>query len=115
MPLKGYEIHMGSSTGAIGLFKVRRLVSNSALRTPHSALILDGSRKGNCWGTYLHGIFDNNEFRRCVLNGIRERKGLAPMAGTVDYDGMKDKAIDNLAELVRKHLDMEQIMRSMEL
>jgi hypothetical protein len=37
------------------------------------------------------------------------------MAPTVDYAGMKDKAIDNLADLVRKHLDMEQIMRSMEL
>ena len=37
------------------------------------------------------------------------------MAATVDYAGMKEKAIDNLAELVRKHLDMDQIMRSMEL
>ncbi len=105
--LKGYEIHMGTSTGAIGLFRVRRLGANSAL-------VLDGSRKGNCWGTYLHGIFDNNEFRRGLLNGIRERKGLPAMAGTVDYFGMKEKAIDNLAELVRKHLDIDFIMRSME-
>ena len=89
------------------------LIPHSALRTPHWSSTVP--RKGSCWGTYLHGIFDNNEFRLCVLNGIRERKGLAPMAGTVDYDGMKDKAIDNLADLVRKHLDMEQIMRSMEL
>jgi adenosylcobyric acid synthase len=113
--LKGYEIHMGSSTGAIGLFRVRRLDGNSALRSPHSALILDGSQKGNCWGTYLHGIFDNNEFRRSLLNGIRQQKGLSALENTVDYPGMKEKAIDNLADMVRKHLDMEHILRSMEL
>jgi len=28
---------------------------------------------------------------------------------------MKEKAIDNLADMVRKHLDIEFIMRSMEL
>ena len=35
--LKGYEIHMGSSTGDIGLFKVKRLIliPHSTLRTPN--------------------------------------------------------------------------------
>ncbi len=113
--LKGYEIHMGTSTGDIGLFKVRRLSSNSALRTPHSELVLDGSRKGNCWGTYLHGIFDNNEFRRSLLNGIRESKGLPAAAAGFDYAAMKERAIDNLADMVKKHLDIDYIMRSMEL
>jgi adenosylcobyric acid synthase len=113
--LKGYEIHMGTSTGAIGLFKVRRSAPNSAFRIPHSEFNLDGSRKGNCWGTYLHGIFDNNEFRRCLLNGIRESKGLPNLSTGADYAAMKEKAIDNLADMVRKHLDIDFIMRSMEL
>ncbi len=106
--LKGYEIHMGSSTGNIGLFRLRRLGDN------HPADVLDGSRNRNCWGTYLHGIFDNNEFRRCILNGIREQKGLKALTTGVDYRAMKEKAIDNLADLVRKHLDIDYIMRSME-
>jgi adenosylcobyric acid synthase len=113
--LKGYEIHMGSSTGAIGLFRLRRLASNSAFRISNSEFLLDGSRKGNCWGTYLHGIFDNNGFRRSLLNGIRESKGLPAAAAGVDYTAMKEKAIDNLADMVRKHLDIDFIMRSMEL
>jgi adenosylcobyric acid synthase len=107
--LKGYEIHMASSSGDIGLFKLTRLGDG------YAGPVLDGSRKGNCWGTYLHGIFDNNEFRRCLLNVIRERKGLSALENTVDYLGMKEKAIDNLAELVRTNLDMDHIMRSMEL
>ncbi len=113
--LKGYEIHMGNSTGAIGLFKLRRLNSHSAIRNPQSEIVLDGARKGNCWGTYLHGIFDNNEFRRSLLNGIRESKGLPAAAAVFDYAAMKERAIDNLADMVRKHLDIDFIMRSMEL
>jgi adenosylcobyric acid synthase len=106
--LNGYEIHMGTSTGAIGLFRVRRYGSNTAP-------VLDGSRKENCWGTYLHGIFDNNDFRRNLLNGIRESKGLPAVSTGVDYTAMKEKAIDNLASMVRKHLDIDFIMRSMDL
>jgi adenosylcobyric acid synthase len=107
--LAGYEIHMGSSSGDIGLFKLRRLGSG------HAGVILDGARKGNCWGTYLHGIFDNNVFRTSLLNGIRESKGLPAVSAGVDYAAMKEKAIDNLADMVGKHLDVDFIMRSMEL
>jgi len=113
--LIGYEIHMGRTTGDVGLFKLKRILSHSELGTQNSELVSDGSRKGNCWGTYLHGIFDNNEFRRSLLNGIRESKGLPAAAAGADYAAMKEKAIDNLADMVRKHLDIDFIMRSMEL
>jgi adenosylcobyric acid synthase len=109
--LKGYEIHMGRSTGDIGLFRIARFSSNPALSTQHSSLILDGSVNNNCWGTYLHGIFDNNTFRRDLLNRIRERKGLKGLPVTIDYAGMKEKAIDNLAEMVRANIDMEFVKR----
>jgi adenosylcobyric acid synthase len=105
--LHGYEIHMGSSTGDIGLFKLTRNGSKAS--------VLDGSRKGNCWGTYLHGIFDNNSFRRSVLNSLRAKKSLSPVAESFDYTGMKELAINNLANLVRQHLDIDFIRKSMEL
>jgi adenosylcobyric acid synthase len=113
--LKGYEIHMGRTTGNVGLFKLKRILSYSELGTQNSELVSDGSRKGNCWGTYLHGIFDNNVFRTSLLNGIRESKGLPAVSAGVDYAAMKEKAIDNLADMVGKHLDVDFIMRSMEL
>lgn len=111
--LQGYEIHMGNSTGAIGLFRLRRLSVHSAPGTPQSEFVLDGSRKGNCWGTYLHGIFENNGFRRGLLNHIRGKKGLAALRTGVDYGALKEQAIDALADLVQKHLDIDFILRSM--
>jgi len=107
--LKGYEIHMGQSTGDIGLFKVARAFLNSKLKTQNSELTLDGSRKGNCWGTYLHGIFDNDSFRRGIINQLRDKRGLQPLPVTCSYNETLEKAIDALAEAVKANVDIDFI------
>ena len=33
---------------------------------------------GRVWGTYIHGILHNDDFRRAWLNRIRTHKGLSP-------------------------------------
>jgi len=109
--LKGYEIHMGTSAGDIGLFRVKRVSSNSAFRIPHSEFVLDGSRNGNCWGTYIHGIFDNDAFRRGVIDQVRTAKGLPPSDSRVNYGESQEQALDRLASMVRDNLDMEFIQR----
>ncbi|MBI5101063.1 MAG: cobyric acid synthase [Nitrospirae bacterium] len=113
--LKGYEIHMGVSSGDIGLFKIRRLHDDSTSDLQPSTTLLDGSANKNCWGTYLHGIFDNNAFRRLLLNRIRAKKGLPSMTPSFDYSEMKERALDNLAAIVREHIDMEFIKRTLRL
>ena len=105
--LKGYEIHMGESTGDIGLFEIRRLSGQA----PGAAALADGSARGQCWGTYIHGIFENDAFRRGVLNGLREKKGLAPLPSSVSYTEMKERALDRLADLLRLHVDIGFIRR----
>jgi adenosylcobyric acid synthase len=105
--LKGYEIHMGVSRGDIGLFKLRRVSSLPSRITDHGSPVLDGSMNRNCWGTYLHGIFDNDSFRQAILNQIRERKGLAKVNASLSYTGSKEKALNRLAGVVAQHIDME--------
>ena len=36
-------------------------------------------------GTYIHGVFDNDEFRRFIINQLRERKGLEPLDVVFHY------------------------------
>ncbi len=107
--LKGYEIHMGSSTGDIGLFTIKRIVSDSTLHTSDSELVKDGSMNGNCWGTYLHGIFDNDRFRRGILDQVRQRKGFSPIESRISYNGEIEAALDRLAAAFRQHVDMKFI------
>ena len=118
MELKGYEIHMGESKGDIGLFKIKRISANSTFnihqqkaRKRHLTLVPDGSVNKNCWGTYLHGIFENDNFRRAVINIVREQKGLVPIETTTDYSGIKDRAIDRLAGIVRENIEMDFLKR----
>lgn len=95
--LVGYEIHMGATTGDVGAFTLSRM----------GETIPDGSLKGNVWGTYLHGIFDNDELRAKVLAPIRQRKGLG--ATNVRFRALRDRAIDAWADNLRAHLDIEFI------
>ena len=104
--LKGYEIHMGRTYGDIGLFKLRRLISHFALRTPHSEFISDGSQKGVVWGTYVHGIFDNDHFRRGLINTLRVKRGLTQTDAVTDFTKARDIALDKWAEVLKDTLDM---------
>lgn len=105
-PLKGYEIHMGETTGDVGLFEITRTGPAGSNRT-----VPDGSLKDNVLGTYIHGIFENDAFRRGLLNQLRERKGLPPLQRTVEYRALKEEAIDRWAGVLRESVDICFVLR----
>jgi adenosylcobyric acid synthase len=105
LPVKGYEIHMGVSKGNIGLFKLFRLAPHAS----HLAPVLDGSAKGNVWGTYIHGIFDNDQFRRSLINSLRVKKGLKPIEDIVDYSRSRDEALNKWSKILKGNMDMKFI------
>jgi adenosylcobyric acid synthase len=107
--LKGYEIHMGRTTGDIGLFTLKRISASSELWAPDSEHIKDGSAKGTVWGTYLHGIFDNDRFRRDFINVLREKRGFKSISATVDYAQIRDQALEKWAAILQKNIDMRSI------
>jgi adenosylcobyric acid synthase len=100
--LKGYEIHMGTSKGDIGLFKISRITHHAS----HITDVMDGSINDNCWGSYLHGIFENDLFRRSVINHSRQKRGLKPLNTHVDYCKIKEVAIEKLADIVKENMDI---------
>lgn len=104
--IEGYEIHMGRSTllrnTAVGpLFKLQGL----------GDVYDDGyaSSDGAAWGTYVHGIFHNDAFRRAWLNDLRAGKGLLPLNSQLDIQSDREAAFDRLADVTRAHLRMELI------
>jgi adenosylcobyric acid synthase len=66
---------------------------------------------GNVIGTYLHGIFDNDEFRLGLINYLRKNKGILPLSRDelITAKREKDKQYDKLADLIRKHVNMDLI------
>jgi len=101
--LKGYEIHMGNTTGDTGLFKIFRGTSRRG--------IADGSVKGSVWGTYIHGIFDNDGFRTSLINALRARKGLQPRGCKFSYRAKREEAINRWADTLRNSVDICFMLR----
>jgi len=99
--LKGYEIHMGETTGDIGIFTIERLSMN------HQRFVKDGSRNSNVWGTYIHGLFENDSFRTALINYLRQRKNLPPRNLMIEYNKMKEYTFDKLADFIQKYLDID--------
>lgn len=95
---RGYEIHMGRTT----------LLGNA----PESpvARLEDGRQDGyyldnRCWGSYMHGILDNPVVLDCLAEGFDKEADAVPF----DYAAFKEEQYEKLADLVRKHVDMEYI------
>jgi adenosylcobyric acid synthase len=101
-PLKGYEIHMGRTTGDIGLFSIKR-------QTGDSTAILDGSVRANVWGTYIHGIFDNDRFRYSLMNSLCDKRGLPLLSDVVNFAEARDRSLDQWASILQKSVDMSFI------
>ncbi len=75
---------------------------------------MSGAQSGDglVWGTYLHGVFDSDVFRRWFVDGLRRRKGL-PSQGCVRVSYDLEPALDRLAAVVRDSVQMNEIYRIM--
>lgn len=96
---RGYEIHCGTTT-----CEQPAPLCMIGGQTPEGYRISD-----RVWGTYLHGILDNETVLRSIL---------AQVAPGQHFDipnsvAARELAYDRLADHMRQHLDMEYIYRSL--
>ncbi len=102
----GYEIHMGQTMG----HNTRALFS-VAPRNKRQSDYIDGAMTpdGLILGSYLHGLFDNANFRNAFLARLRQRKGLPSLPK--QPPASRQQQYDELADLVRQSLDLKLIYR----
>ncbi|MHB1418433.1 MAG: cobyric acid synthase [Bacillota bacterium] len=111
LAVEGYEIHMGRTELGSGATPLLRSRSTG---TPDGDLDGAVSPTGRIFGTYMHGIFDNDRFCLLWINELRRIKGLLPVSATGSaYGSAKEDAYERLAAHVRQYLDMERVYRIM--
>jgi cobyric acid synthase CobQ/L-threonine-O-3-phosphate decarboxylase len=97
--VRGYEIHHGQTTS--------KDLKASVIRDDGEVIGIS-SPDGQIWGTYLHGIFDDDAFRRWFVDRLRIFRGLEPVGHVVaPYD--VDASLDRLAAVVRESLQIKDI------
>jgi adenosylcobyric acid synthase len=91
-PLEGYEIHIGRTGGPDCLRPVAEIDGSGEGATSHD---------GKVFGTYLHGLFGADGFRRKFLESLGVR------AGNVSYRLVLESALDGVADALEGHLDCD--------
>jgi len=105
----GYEIHMGQTrvNEAATPFHITATPQGRDER-PDGAV----NAKGNIIGTYIHGLFYNDNFRMAFLNNLRRYWGLAESQNNTAPE--RDKEYDKLAGIVQGSLDIAKIKEILE-
>lgn len=107
LDITGYEIHHGLTSLVKGREKDVRPIIEGQGRVLGMA-----SETGLVWGSYIHGLFDEDEFRRHFIDGLRTRKGLAPKNRILARYSV-EQGLDRLALAIKEHLDWDRIKEAM--
>ncbi len=105
--VEGYEIHMGQtiSRNCLPAFTV---TESPEKKEDYS----DGAicSDGIILGTYIHGLFHNQDFSRAFLNNLRKIRNLPAESSNISD---KQDNYDKLARLVKDNLDIPRIYQIM--
>ena len=118
LEIEGYEIHMGISHSADPdagfMTQVTETQKSSIISTISKLQKQDGISYGNCYGTYLHGIFDRPGVAEAITRILLKNKGLdGETVAAFDYQRYKEQQYDKLADALRQSLDMKAIYEMM--
>jgi adenosylcobyric acid synthase len=97
IPVHGYEIHVGTSSGP-ALSRPAFVIEGK----PEGAISIDGS----ILGTYLHGIFESTQGCQALLDwaGLEQ-------ADAIDYFALREQGIDRLADAIDDCFDKQQLQK----
>jgi adenosylcobyric acid synthase len=103
---RGYEIHMGETHYENGAEPFSEM-----LRDGEPQALLDGaiSSSGGGWGSYVHELFDDDDFRHSIVDVACQACGLAPAGTRACVTAERDGRIDRWAGHLRQSLDMSLI------
>jgi adenosylcobyric acid synthase len=95
MPVAGYEMHLGETTGPGLARPMLRLAAGTDGCASTDALVA---------GCYLHGLFTSDSFRRAYLAGL----GAEP--SDIAYERQIEATLDSLADHLERSLDLPALL-----
>lgn len=105
--LSGYEIHMGRAEYLNNATAFAELTCAANGRD----ICLDGcvSSDGRIFGTYLHGIFDNDAFRHALIEAAHTALHLPQPSDFVAWRQLRETQLDRLTDTYAEALNLNAI------
>ena len=106
--INGYEIHNGLTEldRSQDTLKIKPIFKNLDL-----GWYKENVQGGTIAGTYIHGIFENDDWRDQYLNLIREGKNLPLLdKRTRSYKMKRENIIDNLSNEFKKNFNISSLL-----
>jgi adenosylcobyric acid synthase len=95
MPVSGYEMHLGTTTGPDLARPMLRLAGGDDGCVSHDGCVV---------GCYLHGLFTSDLFRRAFLGA------LGAETGEIAYQQHIEETLDAFAEHLERSLDLPAVL-----
>ena len=105
LSVEGYEIHMGVTEN---LGEAIPMITLEDGRTDAYM-----TKNGRIWGSYLHGIFDNEDLVFALVQDIMKEKGINPAENHLSIAEYKEIQYNKLADLIRNSLDMDAVYKAL--
>ncbi len=104
----GFEIHNGKTK----LDNIQNSLHVSPIfKDLDLGWYIENSKGGTTAGTYIHGIFENDNWRDQYINLIRKKKNLPILnKKSISYKIKRDSIINNLANEFDKHLNIDSLL-----
>jgi len=103
---EGYEIHVGETFYESGTHPLADIQCQGETK-----FVADGAvnETGRVFGSYVHGFFDNDDFRHAFIRATRAAVELAPAEKFARVGAEREARIDRLANHLRKSLDINRL------
>lgn len=111
MKVQGYEIHMGRTIAGDGVCPFTMVRQRAGVPADQPDGFIDSA--GRIWGTYLHGIFDNDDFTQGIIGALAAIKGLHGIStvSAETFEQRRQRMYDEWAAIVRKSLDINAVYK----
>jgi adenosylcobyric acid synthase len=103
--IAGYEIHIGETDYLDGA----QTFATLSRRTIHGDMRIDDgciAHETRIFGTYLHGLFDDDTFRHAFLAAARAHHALSPASRYESWKQSREDSLNRLADAVAGALDL---------
>ena len=112
--LQGYEIHVGETSYLDQAQPFAYLIRRAGERIES---VTDGciSPDSRIFGSYLHGLFDGDDFRHAFIRAARAFHHLSPTAVLNNWESKRQESLGRLARVVSQSLDMATLFEWVEL